>query len=290
MQRYMKGMSNGGMIRARGTDPLTNEELMAAVPSIFAMEAHESRSERFTPVPTVKVLDGLRKEGFEPFFAQQSRTRVAGKAEYTKHLLRMRHRGTRNDRDEAFEIILTNANDGTAAYQMLPGFFRFVCANGLFTGESFEEVKVRHSGNAVDAVIEGTYRVLDEAPRAIDTVDQWRSLALKPAEVEIMAEAAHALRFPEAYAEGDDRKEVPVGPSALIRPRRYADNGTDLWSTFNRIQENAVKGGQRGRVLGANGRPRNASTRAVQGIDQSKGLNRALWMLTERMAELKAAA
>ena len=51
MQRYMKGMSNGGMIRARGTDPLTNEELMAAVPSIFATEAHESRSERFARTP-----------------------------------------------------------------------------------------------------------------------------------------------------------------------------------------------------------------------------------------------
>lgn len=290
MQRYMKGMSNGGIIRARGDEPLTNEMLMAAVPSIFATEAHESRSARFAPVPTVMVLDGLRKEGFEPFFAQQSRTRVEGKAEFTKHMLRLRHRGITNSEGEAFEIILTNANDGTAAYHMLPGFFRFVCANGLFVGESFEEVKVRHAGNAVDAVIEGTYRVLDEAPRALDTIAQWKGLTLRPAEQEIMAEAAHALRFPEAYAEGDDKKEVPVGPSALLKPRRSADNTPDLWATFNRIQENGIKGGQVGYVRGGNGRTRRASTRAVQGIDQSKGLNRALWMLTERMAELKAAA
>jgi hypothetical protein len=283
-------MTNGGAVRARNDEPLTNDMLMAAVPSIFATEAHESRSARFAPVPTCMVLDGLRKEGFEPFYAQQSRTRVEGKAEFTKHMLRLRHRGITNKDGEAFEVILTNANDGTAAYQMLPGFFRFVCANGLFVGESFEEVKVRHSGNAVDAVIEGTYRVLDEAPRALDTVAQWKGIRLLPAEQEIMAEAAHALRFPEAYAEGDDRKEVPVGPSALLRPRRYTDNAPDLWATFNRVQENTIKGGQRGLVHGANGRARNASTRAVQGIDQSKGLNRALWMLTERMAELKAVA
>ncbi|WP_420024709.1 hypothetical protein ACN9JG_22965 (plasmid) [Cereibacter azotoformans] len=33
---------------------------------------------------------------------------------------------------------------------------------------------------------------------------------------------------------------------------------------------------------------RRQTVREVAGIDQSRGLNRALWMLTERMAELKA--
>ena len=34
---------------------------------------------------------------------------------------------------------------------------------------------------------------------------------------------------------------------------------------------------------------RRRSVREVAGIDQNRNLNRALWMLTERMAELKAA-
>ena len=55
--RYMRGMSNGGI--ATG-EALTNAELHARVPSIFAAEPHESRSARFTPVPTIQVLDGLR--------------------------------------------------------------------------------------------------------------------------------------------------------------------------------------------------------------------------------------
>jgi hypothetical protein len=56
------------------------------------------------------------------------------------------------------------------------------------------------------------------------------------------------------------------------------------------VQENTLKGGLRGRVLDANGRPQRRTTREVAGIDQSRSLNRALWMLTERMAEIKAAA
>lgn len=293
MNRYMRGMSNGGSISARQHEALTNDQLMAVVPSVFATEAHESRSARFAPIPTIQVVEGLRREGFEPFFAQQARTRVPGKAAFTKHMLRMRHRGLLNDNGDAFEIILVNANDGTSAYQMLPGFFRFVCANGLFTGETFDEVKVRHSGNAIDDVIEGAYTVLENAPLITDQVSRWKGVTLTDGEQMAIAEAAHILRFPAAYAEveGEDAapKPAPIEARTLLRPLRYGDNKPDLWMTFNRVQENMIKGGQRGRTVTENG-SRRTTVRAVSGIDQNKALNRALWTLTERMAELKNAA
>jgi hypothetical protein len=61
--RFTRGMSVGSQILGRN-EALTDDQLRAAVPSIFATEAHESRSARFTPIPTIKVLDGLRAEGF----------------------------------------------------------------------------------------------------------------------------------------------------------------------------------------------------------------------------------
>lgn len=282
--RFMRGMKAGGRIVGRG-EALTNDQLRAAVPSIFATDAHESRSARFAPVPTVTVLDGLRAEGFEPFSAVQARTRIEGKAEYTKHMLRLRHRSLTNTAGDAFEIILVNANDGTSAYHMLPGFFRFVCENGLMTGETFNEVKVRHSGNAIGEVIEGAYRVLEDAPIVVDQVSRWKSITLQDAERDILAEAAHGLRFPAAI-EGE--KAAPIQPEALLRPRRSEDRATDLWTAFNVVQENAIKGGLRGHVRDANGRLARRTTREVAGIDQNRALNRALWHLTERMAELKA--
>ncbi len=45
---------------------MTEDELRKAAPSIFAVEAHESRSERFQPIPTIEVLRGLMREGFMP--------------------------------------------------------------------------------------------------------------------------------------------------------------------------------------------------------------------------------
>ncbi|WP_051927675.1 DUF932 domain-containing protein [Ruegeria halocynthiae] len=280
--RYMRAMSNGGLVTGQA---LSDEQLREAVPSIFANQAHESRSDRFVVVPTIDILTGLRREGFDPFFAQQANTRVAGKAAFTKHMLRLRHRSITNAEGEAFEIILVNANDGTSSYQMVPGFFRFVCANGLMVGDSFNAVKVRHSGNAIYEVIEGAYTVLEDAPKVAAQVQVFKSVQLDEGERRVFAEVVHALRFPEAQA--DDTKPAPIEPAALLSTRRHADRASDLWTVGNVLQENVIKGGLRGRIKSADGRIRQQRTRAVKGIDQSKALNRAIWSLTEKMAELK---
>lgn len=45
-QRFMRGMTVSGSVCG---EALTDEQLRGAVPSIFATEAHESRSARFRP-------------------------------------------------------------------------------------------------------------------------------------------------------------------------------------------------------------------------------------------------
>ena len=76
-----------------GIDGLSNDQLMRLAPSAFASEKHESRSDRYAYIPTSEVMDGLRDNGFIPVFAKQGRSRVPGKAEFTKHLIRFRHSG-----------------------------------------------------------------------------------------------------------------------------------------------------------------------------------------------------
>ena len=281
MHRYMRGMSYGGGIAS--DQSLTDEQLRQHVPSIFAEEPHESRSDRFAYIPTALVLDGLRKAGFDPFFAQQSRSRVPGKQDFTKHMVRLRHQSRRNDLGEVFEIILLNAHDGTSSYQMIPGVFRFVCANGLMTGDTFGEVKIRHSGDAVNKVIEGAYEVLETADDVLQSMGSMKLIELSEPERLAFATSARKLRY-------DDPDKAPVTSEELVRPRRVADQFHDLWTTFNVVQEHLLKGGQRGLVRDANGRQRRAKVREIKGIDQKKSLNRALWTLAEEMQKLKVAA
>jgi len=81
--------------------PLVEEQMRLAAPSIFALGKHASRSERYTYIPTIEVLRGLRKEGFEAFMVAQSMSRIAGKTEFTKHMIRMRYVAQVEARGEA---------------------------------------------------------------------------------------------------------------------------------------------------------------------------------------------
>lgn len=286
MQRYMSGMSNGGNLTGTLERPLENSEMAAMVPSLFATEAHESRSTRFVPIPTINVLDGLRAADFVPVFAQQARTRIEGKEFFTHHMLRLQHKSLTNSEGRAFEVILTNANDGTSAYKMIAGIFRFVCLNGLFTGDTFgAPVRVRHSGkDVIDQVRNGAANMLDLAPEALAMVDEMKATPVSRKTAIDYANAAHLLRHPRAYDVDEntgeialDETRVPVQPVDLLRTRRSQDKHATAWHLFNIVQENTMQGGQRGHVLGSNGRVRNQRTRAVTGIAESEKLNRTLW-------------
>lgn len=110
-----------------------------------------------------------------------------------------------------------------------------------------------------------------------------RALTLNAGEQHAFARAAALLRF-----DPEEGAALPVTPEQVNRARRMDDKAGDLWTTFNRVQEDVVRGGLRGTTLDANGRRQHRATRAVTGIDQDVKLNRALWALAEEMRKLKA--
>ncbi|EKN3596561.1 TPA: DUF932 domain-containing protein [Yersinia enterocolitica] len=250
--------------------PLTDDELMRFVPSVFSQEKHESRSARYTYIPTITLLDSLRSEGFQPFFACQTRVRDPERREHTKHMLRLRRAGQITGK-QVPEIILLNSHDGTSSYQMLPGLFRQVCQNGLICGETFGEVRVPRKGDVVSQVIEGAYEVLGIFDRVEEKRDAMQSLMLPPPARLALAKAAITYRF------GEDHQ--PVTEAQVLTPRRYEDYSDDLWTTYQRVQENLIKEGLSGR----NAKGSRTHTRAVRGIDGDVKLNRALWVMAETM-------
>jgi hypothetical protein len=263
----------------RSNAPLSDDQIHHVAPSIFAEGKHDSRSDRYTYIPTIDVLRGLRNEGFEPFMVCQTRVRDQSKREYTKHMLRLRHADTITG-DEANEIVLLNSHDGTSSYQMLAGILRFVCQNGMVAGENIRDVRVPHKGNIVQNVINGAFDVLDGFDLIREQKDGMQAITLNHDEQTVFARSALALR----YDPTDASAPAPITENQLLAPRRFEDRRDDLWTVFNRVQENLTKGGLHGRS--ASGRA--MSTRPVTGIDQNVKLNRALWMLADAMRQMKA--
>lgn len=275
MQLASRFASRSPILRA--DHPLSDDQIRAVAPSIFADTPHGSRSERYSYIPTAAVLAKLRNEGFEPFMVCQTRVRHEERREFTKHMLRLRHASQINGK-EASEIILLNSHDGTSSYQMLAGMFRFVCQNGLVCGDIVGDIRVPHKGNVTDHVIEGAYEVLSGFDQVQDSREAMRAITLDDGEAEVFARSALTLKY------DSESKELPLTESQILAARRFDDNRPDLWSVFNRVQENLVKGGLSGRT--ATGR--HQRTRPVQGIDQNVRLNRALWLLAEGLRQLKS--
>ena len=269
--------------------PITMDQVRSLAPSAFAAEAHESRSARYTYIPTSAVIEGMMKEGFQPYSASQSNARTEDKASHTKHMIRFRQASdvALTVGDSLPEIILVNSHDGSSAYEIIAGIYRLICMNGLAVDNgTLGSLHIAHKGDVVSKVIEGSIEILDRTDRILDTVKQWQSLQLTSGEQSAYANAVHSLRFDDA----DRGTAKAIEPARMLDARRSDDKGNDLWRVFNRAQENALRGGLRGHRVEPGKPTRRVKTRAVNGITQNIGLNRALWQITAFFAEQKSAA
>jgi len=268
--------------------PLTLDEIARRAPSALAIRPFDAMSAKYTYVPTVGVIEAMIAAGFQPFSAVQSRTRVPGKGDFTKHMLRFRHEDVSQPMavgDVIPEVVLINSHDGTSAYKLIAGLYRLICSNGMMVSDGeIAGINVAHKGDIVGDVIEGSRKLIAETQNSLGTVRLWSQLQLTDGEQRAFAESAHTLRF----ADADGNVTTPITADQLLTVRRREDVGGDLWHTFNRIQENVIAGGLSAVRRDASGRRlRHVSTRRINGIDQDMRLNRALWELASKMAELK---
>ena len=265
------------------------DEIAKRAPSALATRPYDAMSAKYAYIPTLGVIEAMIKAGFQPFSATQSRTRVVGKGDFTKHMLRFRHEDVSQSLavgDVIPEVVLINSHDGTSAYKLIAGLYRLVCSNGMMVSDAeIDAIKITHKGNIVGEVVEGSYKLIGETQKSLGTVQGWARLQLTDGEQHAFAESAHTLRF----ADADGKVTTPITADQLLTPRRREDVGGDLWHTLNRVQENVIAGGVSAVLRDANGRRvRRVSTRRINGIDQDVRLNRALGELAANMAELKA--
>jgi hypothetical protein len=72
--------------------PLTREELFRVVPSVFSEDKHESRSERYTYIPTIPARQPAARR-LSAVLCLSDPVRDPGRREHTKHMLRLRREG-----------------------------------------------------------------------------------------------------------------------------------------------------------------------------------------------------
>jgi hypothetical protein len=179
----------------------------------------------------------------------------------------------------SFTVMQRGASDGTSKLILGGGLFRILCTNTMVVGSDlFKPVSIKHMGEVDEPLKDLVDRLIAMAPQVFDRVKAMSSKVLTQPQVLEFAERATALRF--------DTTEVTVDPRDLVRVRRDADSGDDLWRVFNRTQEALIRGGdyktqsKTNKEDGTPRTPRKVST--VKNIELDWNINTQLWQLADQ--------
>jgi hypothetical protein len=252
---------------------LTIEELGRKVPSILATKPIDDVSDKYTFVSTVDAIELIQSAGWLPYTASQSNVRNKTKAGFQSHIVKFtRNESLSDDDQERIDIILFNSHDRGTAFNLSMGIFRFICANGLIVGRENLSFRHKHIGFDEQAFMASVSELSKQGSVIAESVADYKQIDLTQDEKWIYAKAA-------AQIITDTPENIEIRD--MLRIRRKQDLQKNLWSTYNRVQENIMKGGIQ--------RKNQTRTRKIKSLHKDAKINKALWILTEKMAELKAA-
>lgn len=76
--------------------------------------------------------------------------------------------------------------------------------------------------------------MLDVFDKVTDNMEAMKEIHLNSDEQHLFGRAALMVRY-------EDENKTPVTPEQIITPRRREDKQNDLWTTWQRVQENMIK-------------------------------------------------
>jgi hypothetical protein len=221
---------------------LSTSQIKERAKSVFTETAGPGTSEKFTHIPTHKVIDDMDQLGWKVVDAKEVKARVKSSIGFQKHLVVFRNPDVvinGEDGDTVFpQILLTNSNDGKNAFTFTAGLFRMVCENGLVVStQEFENVKMRHMGYTFEELQKQIRAMVEQLPLTVESMNKMKGIQLSDDQAKELAKKALTTRF-----EDDQVDAMKIDLDKLLEPTRDEDKGSDLWSVFNVIQEKILEG------------------------------------------------
>ncbi|HMH99599.1 MAG TPA: DUF932 domain-containing protein, partial [Bradyrhizobium sp.] len=202
---YAKFGRGSVVLEARNGQALDLPTIARSCPAVFAEDKHSSRSDKYTFISTLQVLQALASEGFHPHSIMQGGSKFEDKRGYTKHLIRFRQDASVGRGGTVYEVCLLGSHDGTTSYQMFGGFYRALCKNGtIWFDEGAVKIAIPHKGNIIPQVVDAAFTVIGQSQLAYDGIDNLRRIQLNRDEQMAFAASAAIARFDT---------EAPVTPA-----------------------------------------------------------------------------
>ena len=219
---------------------LTTNQIKDQAKSVFTDTASPNVSDKFTHIPTFKVIEDMEQLGWGVVDVKEVKARKG--IGFQKHLVVFRNPDVvinGSDGDTVFpQILLTNSNDGKNAFTFTAGLFRMVCENGLvISTQEFENVRIRHMGYTFEELQTQIRAMVEQLPLTVESMNKMKGIQLSEEQAKELATKALTTRFTE-----EQIQSVKIDLDLLLEPTRPEDKGSDLWSVFNVIQEKILEG------------------------------------------------
>jgi len=245
----------------------TPELIKSEAPSVFATSPSPKMSDKYVFVPTFEILENFEREGWTLASVKQT-----GRGVHGVHELRFRNGELPKVGDSLVEAIIRNSHNGIATFSVSAGLHRLVCSNGLTVPTSLSEsFKLRHQRFDLDEVKRLTESFAGRLPVIQGSVNRMMSKELTLAEKTQFVKKAINTRWKTGTV------PASLDVMSIMYPKREEDNKNDLWTIFNVVQENFVRGG----IEYTSPRGRKTSLKGLKNIVAVNQVNTKLWELAE---------
>ena len=247
------------------------EELRDIAPSIFTTKGSNNVSEKYSHIPTDRVIKDMELLGWGVVDAKEVKARRD--IGFQKHLVVFRNNDVvinGKDGDTIYpQVLLTNSHDGKNSFTFTTGLYRMICENGLIVADTeFDVIKIRHMGYNFETLQDTLKEIISKLDLTVESMNKMKQTELNEEQMFNLAKS-----FLDMRVEGTSNKYTKDAIDAVLEVQRKEDEGNMLWEVFNRVQENIIEGNFEYTTLGG----KNRQARVIKNFKQDQDLNQKMF-------------
>ena len=240
---------------------------------VYATEPHPKCSKNYQFISTGSVINHFTDRGFVVDRIDYGRARKDNiNPGYGQHMVRMSNPYTNHSLPDVLkpQVVIINSHDRTKAFRVGLGFHVYACLNGLLTGDMMmDSGKLYHTGKDLSERVSEYLDVhTNNVQGKLAKVRDMRSVFLNDEEITDLTVKAATIVNPKI-----------TNQYQLAYANREDAMGRDLWTLFNNIQENAMKGNFSLNTVNKDNNFRKA--RPIKNVKRDIEVNSKLWNLAE---------
>ena len=218
--------------------PLNNDinKLSAFIPSLdSSWRASQRINSKATMVESIDAVREFQRQGWNIAGAYEQRNRNNRKV--GSHFIRMEHpdfkvTNSKGQTDAVATMNIFNSCNGSKPMELDLGAYRQVCSNGAIVHTSYSSAKIPHTEKGQYSLQEILCDLGIRTQGVMEEFNKLKERDLSPAAAMKLATQAAEIRFGKGHR---------VDVSQLLNVVRDEDKGDDVWTVFNRIQENLTQ-------------------------------------------------